>query len=546
MRCAEAALRWHGQRAVSETPHTGCYNNCFFINLLYPTREARSTNACENCGLRADLSGVLDVNEKPNRMTRDALTFLPAKIVEGILLMLATSLYSDLFTLDANGAYVIVNTTVLFGYLVLAGWLTNACTRFVAEELKNGHGRSFYSTAMGSYLVITLSVWVVSGAAYALSGNGVWLAGAAMFSTYFAFQMLNAMLVQTGRIRWSVVLSISSAAIKLFFVLSVAQLLKRELTTPYAAIFAAVAGDLIASVFALGALGIPRFFSLRGISGQMLSAFLKFGFPLIGVSVAVGTLNMIDRYLIALFYDNAQTAVYGQNYSIASSIFNMIMAGVMRGVYPAVLGAWRQGGERAAKPLLDSGVRLYLLIAAPAAAGLAAVCYPLSRFIFFSKSEYHACAPVIALTAAAMFFMGLTEYANKAWELTKKTVPVLQNSAFAAAVKIVSSLILLPLVGVNGAAWGTLCAFISYFLLSALRARKIFLFSVARKSLANIALATAACFLAAWGVSHLPFAPVVTLILACAAGAGAYGIVILLTREAKDELGAFMKILRRR
>ena len=453
------------------------------------------------------------MNEKPNRMTRDALTFLPAKIVEGILLMLATSLYSDLFTLDANGAYVIVNTTVLFGYLVLAGWLTNACTRFVAEELKNGHGRSFYSTAMGSYLVITLSVWVVSGAAYALSGNGVWLAGAAMFSTYFAFQMLNAMLVQTGRIRWSVVLSISSAAIKLLFVLAVAQLLKRELTTPYAAIFAAVAGDLIASVFALGALGIPRFFSLRGISGQMLSAFLKFGFPLIGVSVAVGTLNMIDRYLIALFYDNAQTAVYGQNYSIASSIFNMIMAGVMRGVYPAVLGAWRQGGERAAKPLLDSGVRLYLLI---------------------------------ALTAAAMFFMGLTEYANKAWELTKKTVPVLQNSAFAAAVKIVSSLILLPLVGVNGAAWGTLCAFISYFLLSALRARKIFLFSVARKSLANIALATAACFLAAWGVSHLPFAPVVTLILACAAGAGAYGIVILLTREAKDELGAFMKILRRR
>ena len=103
----------------------------------------------------------------------------------------------------------------------------------------------------------------------------------------------------------------------------------------------------------------------------------------------------------------------------------MISVGIMRGVYPAVLRGWREGGKAAAKPLLDQGVRLYLLIAVPAVAGLTAVALPLSRFLFPAK--YAAGAPVIAYTALAMLFMGLTEYASKAYELEQSTVHVLQK-----------------------------------------------------------------------------------------------------------------------
>ena len=65
-------------------------------------------------------------------------------------------------------------------------------------------------------------------------------------------------------------------------------------------------------------------------------------------------------------------------------------------------------------------MRLYLLIAVPAVAGLTAVALPLSRFLFPAK--YAAGAPVIAYTALAMLFMALTEHANKAYELEQSTV----------------------------------------------------------------------------------------------------------------------------
>ncbi len=129
-----------------------------------------------------------------------------------------------------------------------------------------------------------------------------------------------------------------------------------------------------------------------------------------------------------------------------------------------MLRGWREGGKAAAKPLLDQGVRLYLLIAVPAVAGLTAVVLPLSRFLFPAK--YAAGAPVIAYTALAMLFMGLTKYANKAYELEQSTVHVLQNSAIAAVIKVVSSVILLKTLGFTGCALGSVVAFASDYIIT--------------------------------------------------------------------------------
>ena len=69
-----------------------------------------------------------------------------------------------------------------------------------------------------------------------------------------------------------------------------------------------------------------------------------------GVSISVALLNQIDKYLVVGFYGDVLYAYYSTNNSIASGLFTMISVGIMRGVYPAVLRAWRDGGKAAAKP----------------------------------------------------------------------------------------------------------------------------------------------------------------------------------------------------
>lgn len=481
-------------------------------------------------------SGVSLLSSK-NTMTRDAMLFLPAKVAEGLLVIACSSLYTHIFSKNAVGTFGIVNTTVQLCYLVLAGWMANSATRYVGEEYHKDRAGALFSTVSTIYLLICAAVAAVAAAAAVITHDPVWLGGAAMFCSYTIFQILNSALIQLGRMRASIGLSLLSAVCKLAVAYAIVHG-AADYPSAAPAILANTLADGIAGVGAVFALSIPTVARLRFFSRPLLQKFLAYGVPLMGVSIAVALLNMIDRYLVTGFYGKDVFAIYNSNNSIASGIFTMISVGIMRGVYPAVLRGWREGGQAAAKPLLDQGVRLYLLVAAPAVAGLTAVSLPLSRFLF--AEGYDAGAPVIACTALAMLFMGLTEYANKAYELEQSTIHVLQNSATAAVIKIVCSIALLRAFGFTGGALGSVVAFASYFIITCVRVRKRFLFRVPVKSLARILASALLCGAAAYACTLLPVAGVARLALAVVAGAAVYAAAIVLSGEGKAELQAVL------
>jgi len=190
------------------------------------------------------------------------------------------------------------------------------------------------------------------------------------------------------------------------------------------------------------------------------------------------------------------------------------------------------------------GLLLVLLFAAPAVCGLSAVSYTLSDFIF--AEGYEAGYPVIIFTSCAMLFMGLTEYANKAYELEQSTTAILQNSAIAAVIKIVASLILIRTAGYLAAALGSVIAFISYFLITVFRVRSRFLFHVPAKSLVKIFGSALLCGAAAFGCTRLPVGNLVRLAAAVLCGASVYAACIIGTGEGKPELQAITARLKRR
>ena len=477
-----------------------------------------------------------------NTMTRDAMLFLPAKVIEGLLVIACSSLYTHLFSKGAVGTFGIVNTTVQFCYLIIAGWMANAATRYVGEEYQKDRGSALFSTVSTIYLLICAAAAAVAACAVVVTHDPVWLGGACMFFSYTIFQILNSALIQLGRMKASISLSLTSAVLKL----AVAYALVFGMNNPssaFPAIAANTAADGIAGLGAVIALSIPTVARLRWFSRPLLRKFFAYGVPLMGVSIAVALLNMIDRYLVTGFFGRDVFAIYNQNNSIASGIFTMISVGIMRGVYPNVLRAWREGGRMAAKPLLDQGVRLYLLVAAPAVAGLAAVSLPISRFLF--AEGYDAGAPVIAYTALAMLFMGLTEYANKAYELEQSTIHVLQNSAIAAVIKVICSVVLLQAVGFTGGAMGSVVAFASYFIITCVRVRRRFLFRIAPASLARILISALLCGAAAFGCTLLPVGNLVRLVLAVVAGVVVYAVCIVASGEGRAEMQAVLRKLKR-
>lgn len=477
-----------------------------------------------------------------NTMTRDAMLFLPAKIIEGLLVIACSSLYTHLFYQSTVGTFNFINFNVQIAYLILAGWMANSATRYVGEEYHKDKGRGLFSTVATVYLLICAAVAVFSCIAAVVTHDPLYLGFMTMFFSYTIFQILNSALIQLGRMKASISLSLLSAVLKLVVAYALVFGMDNP-SSPFPAIAANTVADGIAGIGAVAALGLPAIVRLRFFSRGLFGKFLKYGLPLMGVSISVTLLNQIDKYLVVGFFDMDVYGVYSSNNSIASGLFTMISVGIMRGVYPAVLRGWREGGQAAAKPLLDQGVRLYLLVAVPAVAGLTAVSLPLSRFLF--AEGYDAGAPVIAYTALAMLFMGLTEYANKAYELEQSTGQVLQNSAAAAVIKVVSSIVLLQVLGFTGGALGSVVAFASYFIITCVRVRRRFLFHVAPACVARIVVSALLCGAAAYACTLLPVGNILRLASAVVAGVVVYAVCIVASGEGREEMQTVMRKLKR-
>lgn len=477
-----------------------------------------------------------------NTMTRNAMLFLPAKLAEGILLMAMSSLYSHILTKSAVGLFNATNMMVNFTYLLIAAWMSNSNTRYVAEEYKKDRASRLFSTITPIYLLLCAVTGIVCAGLFLYTRETYYLLGAVMFCTYAAFTILNNTMVQLSIIRPAIILSLTSASLKLILaILFVGG--KSGFDSPTPALLANILADGIGAIGAIFALGMPHVVRLGRFSLQMLRKLLAFGVPLMGVALCTALLNLIDRFLVLGIYRDEVFAVYSSNVSIPSAIFNMLSVGVLRGVYPSVLRAWRNAGRTEARGLLNAGVRLYMLVAFPAAFGLTAIALPFTQ-IFFA-SGYDAGAPAIGLMSFTMVFMGLTEYANKGFELEQDTRPVILNSALATLIKVVSSVVLIRAMGFLGGAVGSVIALASYFLITSFRVRRYFMWRVPMKSFLRILISAALCGAAAYGCTLLPVGNLMRLLIAIPAGGLVYLACIVLSGEAREELAAVVKKLHR-
>ena len=143
------------------------------------------------------------------------MLFLPAKVVEGLLVIGCSSLYSHIFVEGAVSAFNLTNTTIQLLYLILAGWMANSATRYVGEEYRADEGRGLFSTVSTIYVGLCVLVAIGCCVTAAVTQSPVYLGGALMFCTYTAFQVLNAALIQLGRVKASILWSLTSAVLKL-------------------------------------------------------------------------------------------------------------------------------------------------------------------------------------------------------------------------------------------------------------------------------------------------------------------------------------------
>jgi O-antigen/teichoic acid export membrane protein len=268
----------------------------------------------------------------------------------------------------------------------------------------------------------------------------------------------------------------------------------------YGVLLGLVAGLLLAAV------GWGRV-NWRGVRPRVvrgiLPEILAYGLPLTAAIALAFVIGASDRFLIAYFLKEGSAGAYAAPYDLAKQSLVLIMMVVNLAAFPLVVRALEKEGADAARRRLQQNLTMLIMVAFPATA-LFIVLAPELAKLLLGPAFRETGALLMPWIALAALLSGLRSYhTDLAFHLGRRTlrqVPVLLG---AAAVNIGLNLWLIPTLGLMGAAYATVVAYLVAFVLSLLLGRQVFALPALDANFCKVVLVSLVSGLLLWVSGNL-------------------------------------------
>lgn len=406
-------------------------------------------------GVRIDNKQLLD--GLVNNLGKDALWYVPGRIVPALLGFLVLSVYTRLFTPEDYGNYSLILATVSMLTIFTSMWLNNSNLRFFPAYRNNKRLDEYFST---TFFIIGISVILTSTCFYTLVELRV-LSGALfqfalvivglLFSSSF-FQTLLTILRSDRRANYVSLFTCISSGMSIVFTLALIFIF-------HAGVIAIPLGQLMIDVIICAVImfkfGFIRHIRWNSFSVPAFKEFVAFGSPFILMSVCNWILAYSDRYIIEFFQSKHEVGIYYAASQLGTMPTEMISTIAIMAGLPILIDNYEKNGEKYAGSLITFIIKYFLLIMIPLIFGIYVLAPDFSSLIGNLYMEGSAIIPVIALGTA---FQGLRMYTSISLQLKKKTIIMSVIMILVAAVQLASNLVLIPAYGIAGAAFSSVIA----------------------------------------------------------------------------------------
>lgn len=451
---------------------------------------------------------------------RGVFGYLPANIVQGVVGFLTIIVFTRLLSPDDYGRYALAYSVLTLAHVATFSWLEAAMARFWAAQREGAdmasHFASLYRTAFALaavFLPLTaLGVWLWpmpddfrAPVAVALAGIPVRCFAKLAQERYRA----------SGEVRRAAGLDIWTALAG-FAIGAAFAYWGAGASSP-------LLGLLLAPMLALPFILPDELREARRgrIDAERLRAYAVYGYPIAASLGLAMVLASTDRFLLALFLDEAAVGAYHAGYSIANRTLDIMFIWLGAAGAPALVMALERGGAERLQAAAREQASTLVLIGLPAAVGVALVARPLAEFMIGENLRDAAIVvtPWIALSA---FLSGMTVYYfHQAFTLGRRTGWLLATMSIPALANVALNLILIPRFGVLGAAWATAASFALGLAASMIIGHRILPLPIPWNALARCGLAAAVMALAVRLLPQIGGLPEV--ILDASIGAAVYG-----------------------
>lgn len=270
----------------------------------------------------------------------------------------------------------------------------------------------------------------------------------------------------------------------------------------------------------------------------------------ITVSASVMSLtNLIDTALVQNllqkvgYTQEIATKMYGNYTSLAVPMFNMppaLIYPISYSIVPMLTAAISRGDHQRSKTIMNSCLRVSVLVGLPCGLGLAALAKPILS-LFYKAESVEMAWPLLTLLGPSTLFLCILSISNSILQVCGHERKPLISMAIGACVKLVTNFILvqIPGVGMMGTPISTFLCYLTvtaidfYFLAKYINMKLNFVDMFLRPFIAAAACAAAALGVYTLVASHIS-PKLSTLLAICVAGV-VYLVLVFLTKAIRSE-----------
>jgi O-antigen/teichoic acid export membrane protein len=262
---------------------------------------------------------------------------------------------------------------------------------------------------------------------------------------------------------------------------------------------------------------IPKFGHVR--------QHLAFGLPLVPGNLSAWVVNSSDRYLIALFLGAAAVGYYSPGYTLGTTL-SMVSAPLVLLLPPVLTKHFDENNIADVRTILTYSLKYYTGMALPCVFALSVLSKPLLLVLTTQQIAANGYF-VTPFVAAGTVLLGAYSVLVQIVALKKKTAFIGTVWILCAALNFGANLVLIPYLGLVGAALTTFLAFLLAFVLTTRYSLRQFKFDVNGGFIVKSVCGSSimAIFLLLWNPSG-PLSIVVSIVLA----AVIYLIILLALR----------------
>jgi O-antigen/teichoic acid export membrane protein len=359
-------------------------------------------------------------------------------------------------TPEAYGEYALALAVSGFAGVLASAWIRNVGLRLYFDALNRGTTRGLFT---GMVLLQAVSFVVVYGAVLAvmnMAGTGAapWRVQASAGVTMLLGDLAGTtlMLLRAERSTFTYAVGeIGAGLLRFVFTLTGLAL---GFQTAELLFDATSLGLVIASTITIPVLW-RRLIGPAAVDVRGVREILRHGPASLPFAVGDWTERLADRLVIEHFLGTAVVGIYSVGYTVGERTVGALERAVFMMAWPNILAAWRDGGPVQVRAAIDEALRLFAWFSVGPIVFL--VVFTDDILSAIAASAYQEAAAIVPIVAVSMWLSGFTRYLNRHFELRKRFGVLSWITIAGAIINLVLNVALVPVAGMLGAAWATMC-----------------------------------------------------------------------------------------